>query len=103
MIASAIQQLPRRSPESQNTQSQAARVIVHCALCRLESHPCFHGRSNAFGLEYSRGNILISGQVPSFYLKQQLQEALRDIDGVEMIDNRVNVICPVGLSSTEQQ
>jgi hypothetical protein len=54
-------------------------------------------------LEFYQGKIILSGRVPSFYLKQLLQEALRDIDGVEMIDNRVDVICPDVLSSTGVQ
>jgi len=67
-------------------------IVVNCAVCRLEEHPYFRGRSSAFQLEFSQGKIILSGRVPSFYLKQLLQEALRDIDGVEMIDNRVDVI-----------
>jgi hypothetical protein len=95
-----MRRLPGTSLESENRPSDATTTVVKCALCRLEEHPCFRGRSGAIELEFRRGTIILRGRVPSFYLKQLLQEAMRDIDGVEVIDNRVDVVCSNGLSST---
>jgi hypothetical protein len=89
------------SSESENGRSEVTSVVLDCALCRLEDHPCFRGRSGTIHLGFCQGTIILSGRVPSFYLKQLLQEALRDIDGVEKIDNRVDVVRSNGLSSTE--
>lgn len=96
-IVHAPSEAPSR-PE--NRRSDAATIVVNCAVCRLEEHPCFHGRSGTIQLEFCQGTIILSGRVPSFYLKQLLQEAMRDIDGVDKIDNRVEVIRSNGLSST---
>jgi len=41
----------------------------------------------------------LRGRVPSFYLKQILQTWLRRLDGVEQIDNQVDVVSATGLSS----
>jgi hypothetical protein len=39
--------------------------------------------------------------VPSFYLKHVLQGLLKNLEGVERIDNRVAVVSPAGLSSVQ--
>ena len=42
----------------------------------------------------------LKGRLPSFYLKQVLQTLLRDIEGIKLIDNQVDVISSTGLSSS---
>lgn len=54
---------------------------------------------NRVDWEFDRGTLRLVGAVQSFYLKQILQELLRDVDHVRQIDNRVDVISPTGLSS----
>ncbi len=49
--------------------------------------------------EFEQGNLILSGCVPSFYLKQNLQELLRQIPHVERVVNDVDVINSSGLSS----
>ena len=99
----ALHQPPETSSESENGHSDATTIVVNCAVCRLEEYPCFRGRPGAIQLEFHQDTIILSGRVPSFYLKQLLQEALRDIDGVREIDNRVDVVCPNGLSSAPKE
>jgi hypothetical protein len=48
---------------------------------------------------FAEGRLILCGCVPSFYLKQVLQELMRDIDHVEQIVNHVDVINSSGLSS----
>ena len=48
---------------------------------------------------YQDGVLTLQGRVPSFYLKQVAQTLLRELDGVDRIDNRVDVISSSGLSS----
>ena len=41
---------------------------------------------------YQVGRLTLGGSLPSFYLKQVLQEVLRNIDQVEHIDNNIDVV-----------
>lgn len=43
-------------------------------------------------LDYIDGILTLRGQLPSFYLKQVLQERLRGMEGVVQIANQVSVI-----------
>ncbi len=47
-----------------------------------------------------RGVLTLQGRVPTFHLKQILQTMLRGLEGVEQIENQVNVVSSNGLSST---
>ena len=49
--------------------------------------------------DYHDGQLTLRGCVPSFHLKQQLQELLRGIEHVMQITNRVDVVSSTGLSS----
>jgi len=69
----------------------------------LANHPHFHGRANTFEFFECDRVLLVRGQVPSFYLKQVLQTALRDVAGIRRIDNRVEVVSPDGLSSVRRR
>lgn len=48
---------------------------------------------------YEDGVLVLTGRVPSFYLKQMLQTWLQDLPGVRRIENRTDVINSEGLSS----
>jgi len=61
---------------------------------RLEQHPHFRGRTSLFQIGLVEGTIVLSGRLPSHYLKQLLQEAIRLMPGVVDIDNRVFVMRP---------
>ena len=49
--------------------------------------------------DFEDGKLTLHGCVPSFYLKQTLQELLRGIEQVKQIDNQVDVVNSSGLSS----
>ncbi len=57
----------------------------------LEQHPHFRGRTSLLQIETIGGEIVLSGRLPSYYLKQLLQEAVKKIPDVAHIDNRVEV------------
>jgi hypothetical protein len=59
---------------------------------RLGGHPHFRGRTSLLTIESIGGSIVVSGRLPSYYLKQLLQEAIRDIPDVASIDNHVEVV-----------
>jgi hypothetical protein len=48
---------------------------------------------------FDEGRLTLCGSVPSFYLKQVLQERLRHIEHVTQIRNEVEVVSSTGLSS----
>ncbi|PQO25649.1 hypothetical protein C5Y96_22780 [Blastopirellula marina] len=54
-------------------------------------------------LRYDSGTLTLTGRVPSFYLKQNLQELLRDIPQVHQLENNVDVVSSCGLSSVPQE
>jgi hypothetical protein len=76
-----------------------ARSIKQQAHQLLSNHPHFRGRTTGFQYEYREEVLIVRGLVPSFYLKQVLQTALIELDGVVQIDNRVDVVSSSGLSS----
>jgi hypothetical protein len=50
-------------------------------------------------IHFDAGVLTLHGRVHSFYLKQVLQSVLGELSVVERIDNLVEVISSVGLSS----
>jgi hypothetical protein len=92
---------PETASRTKNGHVDAASITITRAVCRLRKHPHFRGRTNNVELEFDEGTMILTGRLPSFYLKQLLQETLRNINGVEMIDNRVDVVCSNGLSSSQ--
>lgn len=79
-----------------NSASHVAYEIEYRATRLLESHPNFQGRSQWIHCRYSNGLLNVSGKLPSFYLKQIAQEVLRELEGVDQIENRIVVASPVG-------
>ena len=69
----------------------------------LAQHEHFRGRAQTFEFGEYDQVLIVRGQVPSFYLKQVLQVVLRDVQGIRRIDNRVDVVCPDGLSSVPRR
>lgn len=76
-----------------DTITQRARDLV-------ASHAHFCGRAEKFEFELVDDVLVIRGCVPTFYLKQLLQDALKQLVGVRRIDNRVDVFVSAG--STDQ-
>jgi hypothetical protein len=64
----------------------------------ISRHAHFKGRAHRFEFECAKNVLVIRGRVPTFYLKQLLQDALKEIEGVCRIDNRVEVVAFEGLS-----
>jgi hypothetical protein len=61
---------------------------------RLEGHPHFRGRASLLEIALVEETVVLSGCLPSHYLKQLLQEAVRHMPGVGDIDNQVDVMRP---------
>jgi hypothetical protein len=63
-------------------QERAARALRQSAYPPLTTLCC----------EFHDGVLTVRGRVPSFHLKQITQVLLRDVEGVGVIDNRVDVV-----------
>ena len=90
---------PTASCERVATPEQDSVDVLSTAMIllvrhRLERHPHFRGRTSLFTIERVGQTIAIKGRVPSYYLKQLLQEAIKTLPGVVNIDNQVRVIWP---------
>jgi hypothetical protein len=77
--------------------------IEQLARQELDRHCHFRGRVDGFQFEHHEGVLTVRGRVPTFYLKQLLQTALKRVDGVERINNQVDVVCCDGLSSVREK
>jgi osmotically-inducible protein OsmY len=44
--------------------------------------------------EYQNGVLVLRGCLPSYYLKQVAQAAVDQLEGVERIDNQIQVVTP---------
>ena len=64
----------------------------------VDTHAHFHRRASRFEFQCTNDVLIVRGSVPTFYLKQVLQSVLQNMDGIRVVDNRVNVIASDGLS-----
>jgi osmotically-inducible protein OsmY len=55
----------------------------------LEQNPYTTGRT--VSCNYHRGVLVLEGRVSSYYQKQHAQEAVKDIDGVAAVVNKIEV------------
>jgi hypothetical protein len=71
------------------------------ALARqsLERHPHFRGRMSALRIEQRGRTLCLTGRLPTFYLKQLVQETIRHIPGVHGVLNEISVVNAAGVSS----
>ena len=77
--------------------------IAERANQALYEHPCFRGRATWVHCATRGDHIVISGRVPSFYLKQLAQEVLRRVSGMPPIDNRLEIVHAPGHMKTDHR
>ena len=65
--------------------------IENCAVARLNAHPQLQGKSTWVKCRVSNRRLYLSGNLPSWYLKQMAQEAVRDVEGIVEIVNDILV------------
>jgi hypothetical protein len=73
--------------------------LVDSVRQHLERHPHFRGRLEALSIDQRGKTLYLSGQLPTFYLKQLVQEIVRHLPGVQNVRNDIDVISPYGVSS----
>jgi hypothetical protein len=89
-------------PRYRHDESKESEQIVKRAYSLLDAHAHFRGRATRFEFVYQEDILIVRGAVPTFYLKQVLQSALKEIEGVRMIENQVHVTSAAGLSDVDQ-
>jgi hypothetical protein len=88
----------------QKRKPSATRIkLEHVVRKELDGHCHFRGRVNGFQFQHRDGVLTVRGRVPSFYLRQLLEKVLKRIDGVQRINNQVDVVCCDGLSSVRNE
>lgn len=65
--------------------------LAERAKALIQHQPYFRGANYPLKFESFGQVLLITGTLPSFYLKQVLQTELLRLDGVVRIDNQVQV------------
>jgi BON domain-containing protein len=73
--------------------------LANMAKQHLEHHPHFRGRVTDLRIENRGKTLFLSGRLPTFYLKQLVQEAVRYLPGVQHVRNEIDVVNPFGVSS----
>lgn len=66
-------------------------AIEKMARIRLANSGHLHSCGKRIRIDHVGDMLVLEGVLPSFYLKQLLQEALQGIEGIKRIDNRVDV------------
>lgn len=74
-------------------------VVEELAEQRLSEDRLYNFYFREITCNYEDGVLTLEGRVPTFRLKHVLQTMLFDVDGVDRIDNRVDVVNSTGLSS----
>ena len=85
--------------EQPSTQSCERYDLSTLARRHLEHHPHFRGRVNDVFIEHRGRTLLLTGKLPTFYLKQLVQEAVRHVPGVQHVRNLIDVVNAGGISS----
>lgn len=65
--------------------------IEDSAAQRLSCHPHLQGNGKCVKCSVSDRRLYLSGSLPSWYLKQMAQEAVRGVEGVDEIVNDISV------------
>jgi osmotically-inducible protein OsmY len=79
--------------------SQVRNDLSSVARQYLESHPHFRGRANGVSIAQEGRSLFLTGRLPTFYLKQLVQEAVRHVPGVQNVINQIDVVSADGVSS----
>ena len=89
-----------RGPFEKPSRIGSDEKIIAQATSDLAEQVHFRRHLDEIRIECSQGVLSVQGRLPSYYLKQLLQTVLRDVPGVERINNQVSVVSSNGLSNS---
>ena len=78
-----------------NNPQRDRRLESQAQRC-LAQHPHFLAKNQFVSIRCEGRRLRLTGCLPSFFLKQLAQEALRDLAGIDHIDNQIVVASPWG-------
>lgn len=78
----------QRSPLDEKSRVEE---IERRARALIETHDRFIGRPKEFDFLFRDDVLIVRGNVPTYHLKQVVQCALKDLEGVCRIDNQIKV------------
>jgi hypothetical protein len=84
------------SPEPTRPGRTPRPGLQESAECCLRRNPYLALRGVA--CDCRDGVLVLRGCLPSYYLKQVAQEAVVSLEGVEAVDNRIEVVTPASRS-----
>ncbi len=79
-----------QAPEVSHAKPSGDEGPVVMALLRIQASPLRAWRGH-LQVTFHDGALVLSGHLPSFYLKQVLQTIMRGLPGVERVENQVRV------------
>jgi len=81
---------------SQNLRERDVEIVCRSmelrAAARIASQPHLNRYCHQVHFYFDKGCLIIAGSVPTFYLKQVIQETVRKLEGVDRVDNRLEVV-----------
>jgi hypothetical protein len=83
------------SPYLKVADAGAESEVVLRARHIVEQHAQLGRRSNALQFAVEGEMLVVRGSVPTYYLKQLVQTALKGLEGVRRIENQVEVVAGV--------
>ena len=89
----------QRNSRPNDSESHSAQGIKSRVRRVVDQHPHFRGRTETIHVQEHEGKLVLTGKLPSFYLKQLLQDAVCTVDGISRVENRINVVSCNNLSS----
>jgi hypothetical protein len=83
------------SPQIETCDTVMEPDIVMRARHIVEQHGQLSRRSADLHFAIDGETLVVSGSVPTYYLKQLVQTALKGLQGVRQIDNQVEVVAGI--------
>ena len=99
MVAITDRTRPLLKKATPPTQEHAVDASVDAAVRRRLEACSYRFVFDKVTWHFEDGTLTLSGCVPSFYLKQVLQELFRNVEQVDSIANYVDVVSSNGISS----
>ncbi len=84
-----MKELDRQTTVPAEDISQIANRVAERAETQLRRNG--HVATQDISCSYHEGVLLLRGRVPTYYLKQVAQTVVMRVDGVEQVDNRIEV------------
>lgn len=81
----------KHSVDTDVEQEIFCRAMELRAASRITGHPHLRQYCSAVHFYFENGCLIVAGSVPSFYLKQLIQETIRNLEGIDRVDNRLMV------------